>query len=221
MATQTIVNDKNNPNALKADDGASIFKPILIGALILVAIVVSYSIYKNQQNDSINELGDKIYVFETKFYQPLVDKKEGADINKMISEFELLFSLEGSRTGALTAESIKVADYLIKQNKVDDANRILKKALNFADNDLAKYFLISRLGVLEQDRGEYDSAIKMYKSLLSQKITVMEDKTYLDLGILYSKIGDKEKAKTSINYVLEKSKDETLLKIARFYLDEL
>ena len=49
----------------------------------------------------------------------------------------------------------------------------------------------------------------------------MEDKTYLDLGILYLKTGNKDKAKTSFDYVLEKSKDETLLKITRIYLDEL
>ena len=49
----------------------------------------------------------------------------------------------------------------------------------------------------------------------------MEDKVYLDLGILYLKKGNKEKAKASLDYVVEKSKDESLLKIARIYLSQI
>ena len=73
---------------------------------------------------------------------------------------------------------------------------------------------------MEQNNGNDQAAIKLYESLLKQKITIMLDKTYLDLGILYQKIGNTQKANSSLNYVLEKSKDETLLKIARIFLNK-
>ena len=66
-----------------------------------------------------------------------------------------------------------------------------------------------------------DEAISLYERLLTQKVSVLTDKTYLDLGVLYLKKGNMEKAKSSLNYVIEKSKDDTLLKLARIYLADI
>ena len=84
---------------------------------------------------------------------------------------------------------------------------------------MAKYFISTRLAVLEQNRGNIDEAIKLNEKLLTQKINFLTEKTYFDLGVLYMKKGNTEKAKSSFNYVIEKSKDETLLKLARLYLN--
>lgn len=221
MATQTMTDDKNNPNALNVDDGYSIFKYVLIGALVIILGVVAYNVYQNNQEASFAEMGDNVYKFEETHFNPALEKKGDADFSTLINEFGNLFSHPASKQGALSVESIKVADFLIANDKAEEAKNILNRALKFADSDFARHFIISRLGVLEQNAGNVEGAISLYESLLKQKMTVMEDKVYLQLGVLYAKKGNKEKAKASLNYVVEKSKDETLLKIARLYLGEM
>ena len=51
---------------------------------------------------------------------------------------------------------------------------------------------------------------------------MFEGKTYLDLGRLYLKKGDKQKAKTSFQYVVDKAKDDPeFVKLAKIYLTKL
>lgn len=221
MSTQTVLNDKNNPNALKIEDGFSSFKNYIIGAVLLVVCVVAYNLYKGNQLKSVELLGDEIYRFEKEHLNPVAEKKEGASVEQMVTEMNNLFSQKGVETGALTAISLRVSDLLLEQNKDQEAREILSKALKNTKNDFSKYFLVSRLAVIQQNAGQTEEAIKNYESLLTQKHSIMMDKTYLDLGIAFQKVGNTEKAKSSFNYVLEKSKDEVMLKIARLYLNDL
>jgi predicted negative regulator of RcsB-dependent stress response len=218
MATQTITDDKNNPNAIAVDESVSIFKYVLIAAVALIVAVVGYNFYQSKQESSFTELGNKVYQFQEGYFTPAIEKKKDANFEGLVAEFDKLFKHEAASSGALTVESIKLADFLTDHNRNEEAKNILKKALSFASGDIAKHFIVSRLGVLEQNSGNIDQAIKLYENLLKQKLTIMEDKVYLDLGALYLEKGSKEKATTSLKYVLEKSKDETLLKLARIYL---
>lgn len=221
MVSQTLVDDKNNPEALKTDEGLSSFKYWLIGAGVLVVFVVAYSFYQSNQNKNTQKLANEIFRFEQEHLLPLLEKKEGASLDQMVSEYKGLFNHNGAATGTLTTSSIRVADYLIQENHIEDATEILKKSLKMAKSDFARFFIISRLAVLEQNAGKIDEAISLYERLLTQKVSVLTDKTYLDLGVLYLKKGNMEKAKSSLNYVIEKSKDDTLLKLARIYLADI
>ena len=218
MATQTLANDKNNPDAIQVDNSYSIFKAFLIGAVVIAVGVVGFNFYSSNKESSRAELGDELFKFETNVMTPFLEKKEGASIDNVISEFNKLFDHGASKSGALSADSIKIADLLIENNKSDAAAKILSTALVNANDDTAKFFISTRLAVLEQNRGNLDEAIKLNEKLLTQKINFLTDKTYFDLGVLYMKKGNTEKAKSSFNYVIEKSKDETLLKLARLYL---
>lgn len=218
MATQTLANDKNNPNAIQVDNSYSIFKVFLIGAIVIAVSVVGFNFYQSGQDTSRAELGDRLFQFETNVLTPFLDKKEGASIDTVVTEFNQLFTHEASKAGALSSDSIKVSDILIDNDKADEAAKILKKALASAGDDIAKYFISTRLAVLEQNRGNIDEAIRLNEKLLTHKINFLTEKTYFDLGVLYMKKGNTEKAKSSFNYVIEKSKDETLLKLSRLYL---
>lgn len=219
MTTQTIIEDKNNPNALALDEGMSLFKYVLIGAVVLVLGVVGYNYYQAQQKSSISDLGNQIYQFEEMVLNPAIEKKQEANYDEVVTAFNKLFSHPAASTGALAVESIRVADLLEDNKREMDAQKILTKSLESAHGDFARYFITTRLAVLEQNSGNNEAAIHLYENLLKQKMIIMIDKVYLDLGILYQKVGNTEKANSSLNYVLENSKDENLLKIARLFLN--
>ena len=94
-----------------------------------------------------------------------MDKKEGASIEGVVAEFNKLFDHQASKAGALSSDAIKVSDILIENKKTDEAASILKKALVSANDDMAKYFISTRLAVLEQNRGNLDEAIKLNEKL--------------------------------------------------------
>ena len=169
--------------------------------------MVAYSFYQSNQNKNTQKLANEIFRFEQEHLLPLLEK--GASLDQMVSEYKGLFNHNGAATGTLTTPSIRVADYLIQENRIEDATEILKKSLKTAKSDFARFFIISRLAVLEQNAGKIDEAISLYERLLTQKVSVLTDKTYLDLGVLYLKKGNMGKAKSSLNYVIEKSKDFT------------
>ena len=52
MATQTLANDKNNPDAIQVDNSYSIFKVFLIGAIVIAVSVVGFNFYQSGQDTS-------------------------------------------------------------------------------------------------------------------------------------------------------------------------
>ena len=60
MATQTLANDKNNPDAIQVDNSYSIFKVFLIGAVVIAVSVVGFNFYQSGQDTSRAELGDQL-----------------------------------------------------------------------------------------------------------------------------------------------------------------
>ena len=108
------------------------------------------------------------------------------------------------------------------QQHLNEALEILTIGQNLAKNEYAEYFILSRLAVVYEDLGQDQKAIETLEKMNSKSFKIFEGKNYLDLGRLYLKQGNKEKAKASFTYVVEKAKDESeFVKIAKLYLSKM
>jgi len=118
---------------------------------------------------------------------------------------------------------LNAVDLLLKNKKYQDAIDILTLGKNsgLGKNAYLEYLFSTRMAVAYEDLGDYPAAIKSLETLLNSSAKILEGKLYLDLGRLYKKTGNIEKARTNFKYVVENSKQADFLKMAKLYLGEL
>ncbi|MGZ3809534.1 MAG: tetratricopeptide repeat protein, partial [Bacteriovorax sp.] len=117
---------------------------------------------------------------------------------------------------------IKASDALMSGQHLNEALEVLTIGQQVSKNEYSDYFIMSRLAVVYEDLGQNQNAILTLEKMNSKSLKIFEGKNYLDLGRLYLKQGDKEKAKASFTYVVEKAKDDSeFVKIAKLYLSKI
>lgn len=192
---------------------------IVVVIALIIAAVVGFGVYKSMADKSQAQYNSKIYTFETTTLKAyLADPTKTKELEQAVSSLHLEM---GNYVGLLPAV-LKSADALTNNGHLPEARTILSIGEKLAHDDYAKYFVLSRQAVVYEDLGETKLAIETLEKMSSQSVKVFEGKTYLDLGRLYLKEGNKEKARSSFTYVVEKAKEEAeFVKIAQLYLAQL
>lgn len=184
----------------------------------IVVAVVGFGLYSMFSEKSKAEFNAKVYAFES---TTLKNFNEKSDPKVLVDGIHALQKEVGNYVG-LVPVVIKASDLLMGSEHLNEALDILTLGLKAAKNDYAQYFILSRLAVVYEDLGQNQNAIDVLEKMNSKSLKIFEGKNYLDLGRLYLKMGNKEKAKASFTYVVEKAKDESeFVKIAKLYLSKL
>lgn len=219
--TTTTPNRSINQILDEGDAGSFITKNknAIIAVLALVVVgVLGFGVYSNFSHSSKTEYNSKIYAFET---ETLKNFNEKSDPKTVVEGVKNLQKEVGNYAG-LVPVIIKASDLLTEAQHLNEALEVLNTGLKSAKNEYAEYFLLSRLAVVQEDLGQNQAAIDTIESMNAKSVKVFEGKNYLDLGRLYLKMGNKEKAKASFTYVVEKTKDESeFVKLAKLYLSKL
>ena len=118
---------------------------------------------------------------------------------------------------------LQTSDALSQGKKYQKALEILQIAdERFSrHNPTMSYFILSKLAVVHEELSQKEEAIAVLKRMSNSHIKFMEDKIHLDLGRLYYEIGNKEKSRISLNYVVGSSKEDDFVNLARIYLGKL
>ncbi|PIK15948.1 tetratricopeptide repeat protein [Halobacteriovorax sp. JY17] len=217
MATATTPHNPVDEALYETELGAFIAKnkSSVIGLVVLIILGVfawgGYVAYKSSQND---KLGAVVYEFKAKSFDSLVTKKIApADYTKGYLE---MASKVGSFVG-LTPLAINSSDELTKQGDLEGSLKVLETVKD-QSNPYIIYFIHSRMAVNHEDLGNVDKAIADLEKIVKANVKVMESKTYLDLGRLYLKKGEKAKAKTNFQYVIDNLGQAEFVKLAKLYL---
>lgn len=194
-------------------------KNALIAIIVAIVVaVVGFGLYSTFSDKSKSELNTKIYAFEA---NDLKNYNEKSDPKTLVEGIKTLHIAVGNYSG-LVPVVLKASDALMAQQHLNEALEVLKLGEAASRNEYATYFIMSRLAVVYEDLGQDQKAIETLEKMNSQSLKIFEGKNYLDLGRLYLKQGNKEKAKASFTYVVEKAKDESeFVKIAKLYLTKL
>lgn len=194
-------------------------KMAVISAVILLILGVfgfgTYNHFKKEKNDK----------YASALYKVVEDKVPGFKEGKVTAEdlvksFNEAWATAGSFEGA-GPYVVEVSDALISKKNYQEAYTILSDASKRFSNPTLTFFINTRAAAVAEDLGKTDEAIALLKSVVGGGAKYMEDKVYLDLGRLYLKKGDSEKAKSSLNWVIEKGTEAEFKKMARLYLDEI
>ena len=80
------------------------------------------------------------------------------------------------------AFALKLNDQLLKKRQYQLSSELLLSMDKAIKDGIARQVLLSRLAISQEETGNYQQAVETLNNLLSLKYTVLEDKTYFDLG---------------------------------------
>lgn len=192
--------------------------PVLSALAVLVLGIFGYGIFNHFQTEKHNKFANSLHSVVTEKLGPYREGKVTSE--ELVKSFQTEWKDMGSFAGAAPF-IIQVVDALTAKKKYAEAYQIVSEADQRIQNPQLNYFFNIRAAALAEDLGKKKEAIAHLKKVVGSGVKYFEGKLYLDLGRLYRDTGDKEKAKSSFEYVLEKGKEAEFKKMARLYLEEL
>ncbi len=222
MSNTTTTPNRNLNQIIEDGDVASAISKnkfqIIAFLVVIVIAVIGYGVYSGIADKSRNEFNTKIYNFEANDLKNFTDK---SDPKVLVLAIENMYKAVGNYPG-LVPVIIKSSDLLMSGQHLNEALEVLTIGQNLSKNEYAEYFILTRLAVVYEDLGQDQNAINTLEKMNAKSLKIFEGKNYLDLGRLYLKLGNKDKAKASFTYVVEKAKDEgEFVKLAKLYLSKM
>jgi predicted negative regulator of RcsB-dependent stress response len=224
MTNQTAVAPNRNINEILSSGDVGGFiqknKNLVIALFVLLTVVViGAGFYIQMSDESRSENNAEIYKFEQNNLKQYTET--GADAKAVVENFGKLHGKVKSYPG-LFPVVIKLSDALVAHKSLEEALTVLEVGSSISNNEYNNYFILARQAVVFEDLNQDQKAIDTLLKMNSSKLKIFEGKIYLDLGRLYLKTGNKEKAKSSFQYVVEKAHDEAeFVKVAKLYLAKI
>lgn len=192
--------------------------PVISAVVVLVIGIFGYGVSNHFKTERENKYSSALHqVVQDKLGPFREGKIEAADL---VKSFNDQWTEMGSFVGAGTFV-VQVVDALMAKKKYAEAYAMVTDADKRISNPQLTYFFNIRAATLAEDLGKKTEAIGHLKKVVGSGIKYFESKIYLDLGRLYLETGDKEKARSSFQYVIDEGKEVEFQKVARLYLEEL
>jgi len=195
-----------------------LIKKLIILGVIVGIIVVGWGFAQKDSQGKKVALSNKLHTLSNEKLSLFSEGKIEAKV--ILEEFKSLVNESNAPEVAL-AFALKFNDELIKKEDFQASSDLLASMDESIKDGIARQVLLSRLALSLEEIGDYNKAVETLNSVLVLKYAVLEDKTYFDLGRLYLKLGNKDKAKSSLDYVVDKSKDTELVKLAKYFLAKI
>lgn len=205
---------------------------VLIGAAVVIIAVFAYALYGHQANKGKQERLDQLYAISldvAKIMEPLAEQdakkaqdKLNAEQAQKLLEIVNNIPVEVAKMAATAPMVLDVVTEVERAEAELDVKPVLRKFLKYySPKESLFYFTGTKLAVLEEDAGNTDAAIEILEKIVAGGHKFLEGKLYVDLGRLYLKKDQKEKAKKNFEYVAQNLKDSEYANIAELYLMEL
>lgn len=191
---------------------------IVIVLLLIAAGIVGYGFYGQKAMKVNDRLSGMIFDFREKELTDLKDKK--LEATAFMTKLRDLQGQVKDYRGLLPV-LIQASDFLLSEGKNAEALEVLKMAQSNYNTPYINYLVNIRLAAVYEDLGQLNEAIATLEEVNATGLKFLEDKIYLDLGRLYRKTGDLEKAKMSFQYVVTNMAQDEFKQLARIYLDEM
>lgn len=205
--------------SLESENNTEILiKKILVLGVVLGLVVIGWGFVNESNTEKRIELSNKIREIEV---GPLASYKDGKiQANEVLKKFTSLTE-DTSEASVGLAFALQFNDALIEKNDFATSSKLMEHMKTKVEDSIARQIVLSRLATAKEEDGKVKDAIEALNELLTLKYSVLDDKAYFDLGRLHIKAGNNGKAKDSLNYVIEKSKDSELVKLSKYFLAKI
>lgn len=212
--TQTLEQTLN-----KTDLGHTLYenRKVFISALVAVLVVCfGYLVWKQQASKSQMESSMKVFEFQSGVW---ADAKAGktapADAVKAFEGLD-----ESTRKSpVMIPVALEMGKFLYEKGLLAEADTVLSKVEN--KHAVSSFFIGMQRAVILEKLGKVDEAIAVLEPLAQNKEALMPAKISLDLGRLYLVKGEKGKAQTQFDYIINTFPNDDQAKLAKLYLSQI
>lgn len=212
--TQTLEQTLN-----KTDFGHTLYenRKIFVSALVAVLIAsFGYIIWKQQHHKSAQETSLKVFEFQNGTWADVKSGKTPA--TDLVKSFDSLDS-DIKSAPVMVPVALEMGKFLYDKGQFADAESILSKV--DTKHPVSSFFIgMQRAAILEK-LGKTDEAIAVLEPLAQNKEALMPAKISLDLGRLYLLKGEKGKAQTQFDYIMNTFPNDDQARLAKLYLSQI
>jgi predicted negative regulator of RcsB-dependent stress response len=188
---------------------------------ILIAVLVGatgYVLWNQSQKNAALDTSVKVFEFQSGAW---VNAKTGKSTPaELVTAFQGLDAKVQSAPVMLPVV-LEMSKFLYDKGNFSEADAILSKVITNTKHPLASFFVSMQRAVVLEKLGKIDEAILMIEPLAQSKDVVMPAKVSVELGRLYLAQGDKGKAQTQFDYVLNTFPNDEQAKLAKLYLSQM
>lgn len=192
-------------------------KSLAIGVVVLAILgVAGFGVWTWMSSKRNVAAETAVYEFNQGSLKSLVEKKLEAPA--FVEAFERLNTKLGSYDG-LFPVGIESANQLITLGHNEQALAVLNTLK--PHNPYQRFVLATNLAVTHENMGNKEAAMTALEDLVKGNVGIMEAKVYLDLGRLALELGQNDKARSNLQWVIDKGTDAEMTLLARLYLSKL
>lgn len=194
-------------------------RPILIFGAVIVLLIIAYSVMVQVSANKTAEELDRAFKVRSELFIPFLEGKEKADVFKTkLLKMENTFQANPNLT----------PEFLGSLNKLVEDKALDKPTLDFAVkwigkmNKKSNLYILSalRVSALLEDNARADEAIAILQGMIDNKADFLADKIHFDLGRMLMDKGEKEKAKSHFQFVVDAEEVSEFRTMAKIYLNE-
>lgn len=205
----------------KTDFGHTIYeyRKVLLALIVIVFVgVVGWFLWKSSQDSAALNNSEEVYEFQSGVWS---EAKEGkvapADLAKAFAGLS-----EKVQTAPIMVPVVlEMSKFLYDKNSFEEAEMILSKVDGSLKHPVTASFVAMQRAVVLEKLGNVDGAIASLEGINKQKEVLLPAKISVELGRLYLKKGEKGKAQTQFENVVNTYPNDDQARVAKLYLAQL
>lgn len=212
--TQTLEQSLN-----KTDFGHVIYenrKLIITLILAILVAVTGFVLWKQSKRSHTQEISFQVFEFKNKTWAGVKDNK--VSFPELVKQFESL-DKDVQSSPAMAPVALEMGKFLMDKGALAEAEAILSKVN--VTHPLAAFFVNMQRAVILEKENKIPQAIAVLETLAKDKEVLMSAKVNLELGRLNMLNGEKDKAQTHFEYVINTFPNDEHAKLAKLYVAKL
>ncbi len=214
--TQTLEQTLN-----KTDFGHILYenRKLFFGILATILLGISaFLVWQKAHENSAIKNAVQVFEFQSKTW---ADAKAGKiPTADLVKAFEGL-SQDVRSTPIMLPVALEMGKFLYEKAAYAEAEIILSQVQGAATHPVSSFFISMQRSVVLEKLGKIDEATALLEKLAQTKEGLLASKVSLELGRLYLAKGDKGKAQTQFDYVLNTYPNDDAAKMAKLYVAKL
>jgi len=214
--TQTLEQTLN-----KTDLGHTIYeyRKVFFGLILAVLVGASgYALWRQAQKSAALETSVKVFEFQSGIWTDAKAGKTG--VPELVKAFEGLDE-KVQTAPVMVPVVLEMGKFLYEKGNLAEADAVLSKVSGKVNHPVSSFFVSMQRAVVLEKLGKIDEAIAVLEPLAQAKEALMPAKISLELGRLYLAKGEKGKAQTQFDYIVNTFPNDELAKIAKLYREQL